>query len=71
MFAPDLSAPFDKKKSNEFGKAFATGLESWHLMQIESPNFPKRRWAENYQYALGNQSYLRTTQPIDLHPTRH
>ena len=65
MFAPDLSAPFDKKKSNEFGKAFAQGLESWHLMQIESPNFPKRRWAENYQYALGTQTYLRTTQPID------
>jgi hypothetical protein len=65
MFAPDLSAPFDKKKSNEFGKSFAQGLESWHLMQIESPNFPKRRWAENYQYALGNQTYLRTTQPID------
>jgi hypothetical protein len=65
MFAPDLTAPFDKKKSNEFGKSFATGLESWHLMQIESPNFPKRRWAENYQYALGNQSYLRSTQPID------
>lgn len=34
-------------------------------MQIESPNFPRRRWAENYQYALGNQSYLRTVQPID------
>jgi hypothetical protein len=65
MFAPDLTAPFDKKKSNEFGKSFATGLESWHLMQIESPNFPKRRWAENYQYALGNQTYLRSTQPID------
>jgi hypothetical protein len=65
MFAPDLTLPFDKKKSPEFGKDFATGLESWHLMQIESPNFPKRRWAENYQYALGNQSYLRTTQPID------
>lgn len=65
MFAPDLSAPFDKKKSNEFGKAFAQGLEAWHLMQIESPNFPKRRWAENYQYALGTQTYLRTTQPID------
>lgn len=65
MFAPDLTLPFDKKKSPEFGKDFATGLEAWHLMQIESPNFPKRRWAENYQYALGNQSYLRTTQPID------
>lgn len=65
MFAPDLTAPFDKKKSNEFGKSFAQGLESWHLMQIESPNFPKRRWAENYQYALGNQTYLRSTQPID------
>lgn len=65
MFAPDLSVPFEKKKSKEFGKDFATGLESWHLMQIESPNFPKRRWAENYQYALGNQTYLRTTQPID------
>ena len=65
MFAPDLSVPFEKKKSKEFGKDFASGLESWHLMQIESPNFPKRRWAENYQYALGNQTYLRTTQPID------
>ena len=65
MFAPDLSLPFDKKKSKEFGKDFASGLETWHLMQIESPNFPKRRWAENYQYALGNQSYLRTVQPID------
>jgi hypothetical protein len=65
MFAPDLSVPFEKKKSKEFGKDFASGLESWHLMQIESPNFPKRRWAENYQYALGAQTYLRTTQPID------
>jgi hypothetical protein len=65
MFAPDLSVSFDKKKSKEFGKDFASGLETWHLMQIESPNFPKRRWAENYQYALGNQSYLRTVQPID------
>jgi hypothetical protein len=65
MFAPDLSVPFEKKKSKEFGKDFATGLESWHLMQVESPNFPKRKWAENYQYALGNQTYLRTTQPID------
>jgi hypothetical protein len=34
-------------------------------MQIESPNFPRRKWAENYQYALGNQSYLRTIQPVD------
>jgi hypothetical protein len=65
MFAPDLTAPFDKKKSKEFGQSFAQGLEAWHLMQIESPNFPRRRWAENYQYALGNQSYLRTVQPID------
>ena len=65
MFAPDLTVPFDKKKSNEFGKSFAQGLESFHLMQIESPNFPRRRWAENYQYAMGNQSYLRTVQPID------
>ena len=65
MFAPDLSLPFEKKKSKEFGKDFASGLETWHLMQIESPNFPKRKWAENYQYALGNQSYLRTIQPID------
>lgn len=65
MFAPDLSVSFEKKKSKEFGKDFASGLESWHLMQIESPNFPKRRWAENYQYALGAQTYLRTTQPID------
>jgi hypothetical protein len=65
MFAPDLTAPFEKKKAKEFGLSFAQGLESWHLMQIESPNFPRRRWAENYQYALGNQSYLRTTQPID------
>ena len=65
MFAPDLTAPFEKKKSKEFGQSFAQGLEAWHLMQIESPNFPRRRWAENYQYALGNQSYLRTVQPID------
>jgi hypothetical protein len=65
MYAPDLTVPFDKKKSNEFGKSFAQGLESFHLMQIESPNFPRRRWAENYQYAMGNQSYLRTVQPID------
>ena len=65
MFAPDLTAPFEKKKSNEFGKSFAQGLESWHLMQIESPNFPRRKWAENYQYSVGNQSYLRTIQPID------
>jgi hypothetical protein len=65
MFAPDLTAPFEKKKSKEFGLSFAQGLESWHLMQIESPNFPRRKWAENYQYALGNQSYLRTIQPID------
>jgi hypothetical protein len=65
MFAPDLTAPFEKKKTDEFGLSFATGLESWHLMQIESPNFPRRKWAENYQYALGNQSYLRTIQPID------
>ena len=65
MFAPDLTVPFDKKKSKEFGLSFAQGLESWHLMQIESPNFPRRKWAENYQYALGNQSYLRTIQPID------
>lgn len=65
MFAPDLTVPFEKKKTKEFGKDFASGLETWHLMQIESPNFPKRKWAENYQYALGNQSYLRTIQPID------
>ncbi len=65
MFAPDLTAPFEKKKAKEFGLSFAQGLESWHLMQIESPNFPRRKWAENYQYALGNQSYLRTVQPID------
>jgi hypothetical protein len=65
MFAPDLTAPFEKKKSKEFGQSFARGLEAWHLMQIESPNFPRRKWAENYQYALGNQSYLRTIQPID------
>jgi hypothetical protein len=65
MFAPDLSAPFDKKKDVDFGKSFAQGLESWHLMQIESPNFPRRKWAENYQYSVGNQSYLRTVQPID------
>jgi hypothetical protein len=65
MFAPDLTAPFEKKKDESFGKSFAQGLESWHLMQIESPNFPRRKWAENYQYAVGNQSYLRTVQPID------
>jgi hypothetical protein len=65
MFAPDLTAPFEKKKTDEFGLSFAQGLESWHLMQIESPNFPRRKWAENYQYALGNQSYLRTIQPVD------
>lgn len=65
MFAPDLSVPFDKKKTKEFGKDFAIGLEAWHLSQIESPNFPRRRWAENYQYALGTQSYLRTIRPID------
>lgn len=65
MFQPDLNAPLSEKRDKKFGLAFARGLETWHLMQIQSPNFPRSKWAENYQYAHGTQSYLRTIQPVE------
>jgi len=65
MFAPDLSVPLSEKKKPDFGLQFARGLEMMHLQQVALFNSPRRRWAENYQYALANQSVLRTIRPIE------
>ena len=65
MFSPDLTVPFEEKKKPEFGLRFARGLEMMHLQQVALFNSPRRRWAENYQYALANQSILRTIRPIE------
>lgn len=65
MFAPDLSKPFSEKNKAEYGLQFARGLEMLHLQQVATFNSPRRRWAENYQYALANQSVLRTIRPIE------
>lgn len=65
MFAPDLNKPFSEKNKPEYGLQFARGLEMLHLQQVATFNSPRRRWAENYQYALANQSVLRTIRPIE------
>ena len=65
MFAPDLNKPFSEKNKSEYGLQFARGLEMLHLQQVATFNSPRRRWAENYQYALANQSVLRTIRPIE------
>ena len=65
MFSPDLSVSFEEKKGKDFGLRFARGLEMMHLQQVALFNSPRRRWAENYQYALANQSILRTIRPIE------
>lgn len=65
MFSPDLSVSFEEKKSKDYGLRFARGLEMMHLQQVALFNSPRRRWAENYQYALANQSILRTIRPIE------
>lgn len=65
MYSPDLTVPFEEKKSKDFGLRFARGLEMMHLQQVALFNSPRRRWAENYQYALANQSVLRTIRPIE------
>jgi hypothetical protein len=65
MYSPDLTVPFEEKKDKEYGLRFARGLEMMHLQQVALFNSPRRRWAENYQYALANQSILRTIRPIE------
>jgi len=65
MFAPDLNKPFSEKNKPEYGLQFARGLEMLHLQQVATFNSPRSRWAENYQYALANQSVLRTIRPIE------
>jgi hypothetical protein len=65
MYSPDLSVPFEEKNSKDYGLRFARGLEMMHLQQVALFNSPRRRWAENYQYALANQSILRTIRPIE------
>ena len=65
MYSPDLTVPFEEKKDPEYGLKFARGLEMLHLQQVALFNSPRRRWAENYQYALANQSVLRTIRPIE------
>ncbi len=65
MYSPDLTVPFEEKKDKEYGLRFARGLEMMHLQQVALFNSPRRRWAENYQYALANQSVLRTIRPIE------
>lgn len=65
MFSPDLSVSFEEKNSKDYGMSFARGLEMMHLQQVSLYNSPRRRWAENYQYALANQSILRTIRPIE------
>jgi len=65
MYSPDLTVPFEEKKTKDYGLRFARGLEMMHLQQVALFNSPRRRWAENYQYALANQSILRTIRPIE------
>jgi len=65
MYSPDLSVSFEEKNKPDFGLRFARGLEMMHLQQVALFNSPRRRWAENYQYALANQSILRTIRPIE------
>ncbi len=65
MYSPDLSVSFEEKNKSDFGLRFARGLEMMHLQQVALFNSPRRRWAENYQYALANQSILRTIRPIE------